>query len=106
MAGLSFTPAAVSAHRRIRAAASRMRPWIGTIRGRILAAFLAMSVITGALALYSAQGIDRAGVLVAKTYDHSLMSINYARAAAADFATMQAVFARRWVTADAEMRRQ
>src|SRR5262249_35387589 len=43
---------------------------------------------------------------VAKTYDHSLMSINYARAAAADFAAMQAAFARRWVAYDADLRRQ
>ena len=83
-----------------------MRPWIGTIRGRILVAFLAMSVITGTLGIYSAQGINRAGVLVAKTFDHSLMSINYARAAAADFASMQAAFARRWVASDPEVRRQ
>ncbi len=66
-----------------------------TIRGRILIAFLVMSVITGALGGYAALGIRRAGILVAKTFDESLMSINYARAAAADFAAMQAVFARR-----------
>jgi nitrogen fixation/metabolism regulation signal transduction histidine kinase len=103
---LSIAAAMAAMHQQMRAAASCARPWIGTIRGRILAAFLAMSVITGTLGLYSAQGIDRAGVLVAKTYDHSLMSINYARAAAADFAAMQAAFARRWVAADADLRRQ
>ncbi len=42
-------------------------------------------------------GISRAGTLVAKTFDESLMSINYARAAAADFASMRAAFARRWI---------
>src|SRR6476620_6348627 len=106
MRRVSIAEMAAAAHHLVKAEASRVRPWIGTIRGRILAAFLAMSVITGTLGYYSAQGIDRAGVLVAKTYDHSLMSINYARAAAADFASMQAAFARRWVASDADMRRQ
>ena len=68
----------------------------GTIRGRILFAFLVMSIITAALGGYASMGIKRAGVLVAKTFDESLMSINYARAAAADFSEMQAAFARRW----------
>jgi hypothetical protein len=66
-----------------------------TIRGRILIAFLIMSVITGILGGYATMGIRRAGVLVDKTFDESLMSINYARAAAADFSAMQAAFARR-----------
>ncbi len=43
-------------------------------------------------------------LLVAKTFDESLMSINYARAAAADFASMRAAFARRWIATDPEMR--
>lgn len=87
----------------LRAVLARLRPAIvrlalltGTIRGRILCAFLVMSVITAALGGYAALGIKRAGVLVAKTFDESLMSINYARAAAADFTAMQAAFARRW----------
>jgi diguanylate cyclase (GGDEF)-like protein/PAS domain S-box-containing protein len=75
-----------------------------TIRGRILIAFLVMSVITGALGGYASLDIMRAGILVAKTFDESLMSINYARAAAADFATMQAVFARRIVATDPALR--
>ena len=77
-----------------------------TIRGRILVAFLLMSMITGALGVYAVLGISRAGTLVAKTFDESLMSINYARAAAADFASMRAAFARRWITSDPEMRAQ
>jgi diguanylate cyclase (GGDEF)-like protein len=79
---------------------------LGTIRGRILIAFLAMSVITGALGGYAALGMRHAGVLVAKTFDESLMSINYARAAAADFAAMQAAFTRRLVTRDATVRQK
>ena len=51
-------------------------------------------------------GIGRAGELVAKTFDQSLMSINHARAAAADFSSMRAAFARRWIASDPEMRAQ
>ena len=75
-----------------------------TIRSRILIAFLVMSMITGALGGYAILGIREAGVLVNKTYDQSLMSINYARAAATDFAAMRAAFARRWIAADPAMR--
>jgi diguanylate cyclase (GGDEF)-like protein len=75
-----------------------------TIRGRILIAFLAMSVITGALGAYAALGMRHAGALVAKTFDESLISTNYARAAAADFAAMQTAFTRRSVASDAGVR--
>ncbi len=82
--------------------------WIGafcrTIRGRILVAFLIMSAITATLGGYSVLNMQNAGALVRKTFDESLMSINYARAAATDFATMRAVFARRWIADDAAMR--
>ncbi|TXM76373.1 EAL domain-containing protein [Methylobacterium sp. WL12] len=71
-----------------------------TIRGRILVAFLTMSLITGTLGIYAIQGLQEAGELVNRTYDESLMSINYARAAAADFANMRSAFARRMVTRD------
>ena len=71
-----------------------------TIRGRILVAFLVMSTITAALGYYATLGIQDAGILVDKTYDQSLMSINYSRAAAADFAAMRAAFARRWIESD------
>src|SRR5580704_6167087 len=75
-----------------------------TIRGRILVAFLFMSVITAALGAYATFGIRHAGVLVDKTFDESLMSINYARAAAADFASMRAAFSRQWIAADPQTR--
>jgi diguanylate cyclase (GGDEF)-like protein len=75
-----------------------------TIRGRILVAFLIMSVITAALGGYAIMGIKNAGLLVDKTFDESLMSINYARAAATDFAAMRAAFARRWVATDPGLR--
>ena len=64
-----------------------------TIRGRIGIAFLIMATITGALGAFATSGIKDAGILVDKTYDELLMSINYARAAAADFADMRAAFA-------------
>ena len=83
-----------------RAATSRVNSFCMTIRGRILVAFLIMSVITAALGGYATLGIQDAGVLVDKTYDESLMSINYARAAATDFATMRAAFARQWIAND------
>ena len=79
---------------------------LGTIRGRILIAFLVMSVITGAVGSYAVLGMRRAGALVAKTFDESLMSISYARAAAADFAAMQAAFNRRAVVRDVEVVRK
>jgi diguanylate cyclase (GGDEF)-like protein/PAS domain S-box-containing protein len=75
-----------------------------TIRGRILVAFLVMSMITAALGYYATLGIKDAGILVDKTYDQTLMSINYARAAAADFAAMRAAFARRWIEGDSTNR--
>ncbi|KQT56167.1 deubiquitinase [Methylobacterium sp. Leaf456] len=72
----------------------------GTIRGRILLAFLMLSAITALLGGYAALGIATTGRLVDKTYDRSLMSINYARAAAADFAAIQAAVARARLATD------
>src|SRR5512147_2715877 len=85
-------------------AVARAGASLRTIRGRILVAFAVMTLITAALAGYAINGVQDAGVLVRKTYDQSLMSINYARAAAADFASMRAAFARRWIADDPRMR--
>ncbi|HZL40783.1 MAG TPA: EAL domain-containing protein [Pseudolabrys sp.] len=85
-------------------ALSRAASFGMTIRGRILVAFLVMSMITAALGGYATFGIKDAGILVDKTFDESLMSINYARAAAADFAAMRAAFARLWIASDPAMR--
>jgi diguanylate cyclase (GGDEF)-like protein/PAS domain S-box-containing protein len=87
-----------------RRGAARAAALCMTIRGRILIAFLVMSVITAALGAYAIMGIRNAGVLVDKTFDESLMSINYARAAATDFAAMRAAFARQWIAGDPQMR--
>ena len=88
----------------LRGAAARAVSLCMTIRGRILVAFLVMSVITAALGVYATFGITDAGVLVDKTFDESLMSINYARAAASDFAAMRAAFARQWIETDKDKR--
>src|SRR5689334_5270833 len=86
--------------------ATTRTPWawavaqITTIRGQIFLAFLAMTMITAGLGVYVAQGITTAGLLVDNTFDKSLMSVSYARAAAAEFASMQAVLTRRWLMTD------
>jgi diguanylate cyclase (GGDEF)-like protein len=71
-----------------------------TIRGWILIAFLIMSTVMAGLGTYATLLIKDDGILVRKTYDQSLMAINYARAAATDFTAMRAVFARRWISQD------
>ncbi|OPZ00966.1 deubiquitinase [Bradyrhizobium sacchari] len=66
----------------------------GSLRIAILCFCLAMSAIAAGLGGYSVLGIQHAGDLVARTYDESLMSINYARAAGADFAAMRVASSR------------
>ncbi len=95
-----------------RAAFFRIWGWVsrrfwtgGTIRSRILMACMAISTITAALGGYAAVGIHHAGDMVVKTFDESLMSINYARAAATDFAAMRAAFSRTLITDDAVIRK-
>ncbi|HWJ99363.1 MAG TPA: EAL domain-containing protein [Xanthobacteraceae bacterium] len=75
-----------------------------TIRGRIAIAFLLFSFLIASLGVYATMGIRNAGLLVHKTFDQSLMSINYARSAAADFANMQAAFTRQWIETDQRKR--
>jgi diguanylate cyclase (GGDEF)-like protein len=70
---------------------SRILWIIRTISGQILVAFLAMTMITVTLGAYASYNIRYGGELVAETYDRSLMAINYARAASADFALMQVI---------------
>ncbi len=81
----------------------RVSDAVSTIRGRILFAFLTMSLLTTALGLSAISGIQQAGDLVHRTYDESLMAINYARASAADFAKMRSAFARRTASPDAAL---
>ena len=63
-----------------------------------------MTAITATLGFYSSYLIRYGGQLVTVTYDRSLMSINYARAASADFAMMQATAERAQDVADAHAR--
>ncbi len=66
----------------------------GTIRSQILFAFLIMTAITGVIGIHASYRIEHGGELVTETYDGSLMAINYARAASADFALMQVAASR------------
>jgi diguanylate cyclase (GGDEF)-like protein len=65
-----------------------------TIRTSIFLGFALMCVFTGLLGYSAAQMIKRSAALVVETFDRSLMSIDYARAAAADFSAMQTGFLR------------
>jgi diguanylate cyclase (GGDEF)-like protein len=79
---------------------SRLPLTKGSIRTQILIFCLAMSAIVVALGGYATLGIRHAGDLVARTFDESLMSINYARAAGADFAAMRVASSQRLLTRD------
>ncbi len=80
--------------------ASRSRFLAKTIKNQILFAFLIMTAITGLLGFYAAYDIFSAGKLVSKTFDKSLMAVNYTRAASADFNAIQAAFARQLLSTD------
>jgi diguanylate cyclase (GGDEF)-like protein len=73
---------------------ARLRTRLGTIRAKLWLACAALSGITALVGLFAVASIDRAGGQVVATFDQSLMSINFARAAAADFATIEALQAR------------
>ena len=60
-----------------------------------------MTVITGALGAYAVKNIAEGARLVTETFDNSLMSISFARAAAVDFSEMESLAARRRLVADA-----
>ncbi|WP_249164296.1 EAL domain-containing protein [Bradyrhizobium jicamae] len=94
----------VSAFRFVSGRLSRFALTMGSIRTQILIFCLAMSAVAVALGGYSILGIRHAGDLVAKTFDESLMSINYARAAGADFATMRVASSQRLMNTDPAIR--
>ena len=83
---------------------SRRALRVSTIRGQILLAFVAVSLISVVLGVIAVLDLRRDGAMVDRTFDRSLMSINYARAASADFNAIQAGFAR-YVFADDEATR-
>jgi len=71
-----------------------------TLRVSLFLSFAALSIITGSLGLYASHNIRSAASLVVEIYDKSLMSINYARAAAADFAIMKSTLMERRMVTD------
>lgn len=63
-----------------------LRHSIGT---KIFGAFLAMSLIIAGLGAYGYWMLRASGEIVADTYDHPMMAINFARAASVDFLQME-----------------
>ena len=63
-----------------------LRHSIGT---KIFGAFLAMSLIIAGVGAYGYWMLRASGEIVADTYDHPMMAINFARAASVDFMQMQ-----------------
>ncbi|HEY1795706.1 MAG TPA: ATP-binding protein [Stellaceae bacterium] len=68
-----------------------------SIGSRLFLAFVTMGLITGALGGYSAYLLSTAQFFVTDTYDRTLMSVSYARAAALDFTRMDKELLRRRV---------
>ena len=94
-------------HNRVRwiAALRRLRPAVravtqarATIRVKIVLAFLATATLTTAFGAYAVHNIGVTGGLMTATFDQVLISLDYARAAAADFAGLQAAMARQQAT--------
>ena len=71
-----------------------------SLRLSLFLSFAALSLITGALGLYASYTIRSAAGLVVDIYDKSLMSINYARAANADFAILKSTLMERRLVSD------
>ncbi len=72
-----------------------------TIKRRIGAAFVAMSAVTLALGLMFVNGANLAGRLVTQTFDRTVNTTVYARAASTDFASMRAELAHGLLSKDA-----
>jgi len=70
------------------------------IRQSILLGFVLMCIFTAGVGTYSATMIRQSAALVMDIFDRSLMSIDYARAANADFAAMQMNLLRLRLAAD------
>jgi len=74
----------------------------GSIGAKIFGAFIAMSVVTGALGLFGFYVLSTAGGFVADTYDGPLMAINFARSASLDFTQMDKELLRRNLVPESE----
>ncbi len=68
--------------------------FLSSVRNSILLSFAVMCVLMGLLGYSAFVMIRKSAELVVETYDRSLMSINYARAAETDFVAMQVAFLR------------
>lgn len=77
-----------------------------SIRGKIAIAFVSICLIVAAIGTFAVVSMSRAGSLLLETYDKPLMAISFARAIHADFAIMEATFARRLLETDPERGRE
>lgn len=66
-----------------------------SIRGKIALAFVGIVLVVGAIGWFAAWSMSQLGGMLIETYDKPLQSISFARAIHADFASMEAAFARR-----------
>jgi signal transduction histidine kinase/HAMP domain-containing protein len=73
-----------------------------SIGAKLFGAFVAMSLITGALGGYGAYVLSGAGGIVVDTYDRPLMAINFARSASLNFMQMDKEVLRRKLVPTAE----
>ena len=73
-----------------------------SIRTKIFGAFVAISLITGALGGYGLYVLWSAGRIVVYTYDVPLMAVNFARAASLDFTQLDKEFLRRNIVSEKE----
>ncbi|MGH7088618.1 MAG: histidine kinase dimerization/phospho-acceptor domain-containing protein, partial [Stellaceae bacterium] len=71
----------------------------GSIGAKIFGAFIAMSLITGALGVYGLYVLSAAGRIVVYTYDRPLMAVNFARLANLTFSQMDKGWLQRRIAA-------
>jgi two-component sensor histidine kinase/HAMP domain-containing protein len=76
-----------------------------SLRLRIFSSFLLLAAITAGLGAFAARGVGRSGATVAAIFDQALMATSYTRAAAANFAAMEAAFVRRRLAPGPDARR-
>jgi signal transduction histidine kinase/HAMP domain-containing protein len=76
-----------------------------SIRAKLLMAFLAVAMLTGAFGIYAVGTIRHTGDLVKATYDKPLMAINFARSAQFAFSQMERATLRFRTSDNAEVRR-
>ncbi len=75
-----------------------------SLRTRILPAFCTAALITLALGVFAVRSVERSGGIVVDIFGQGLIATSYARSAAANFAAMDAAFARRHLATEAGSR--